>query len=225
MLIENDTFKFTDLQAIVKLPSEKLFNFSRLTLNNLQVKSIKPEAAFLFANLSRLNLHEIRTAEIEHVTRTIDQFKAGIDFIELQFWRMKALPNFERLEKYSIKGLGFYFLEIETDEFYSTILSHAKSLSDIAELGLTLCSLKFLDSRLFEAFPSLVALNVSRNEIGDLDANVFARASGLIQLDLTENRIEELQEGCFNKLVSLRDLKIEPDVLKQPRTFYGLLDM
>ncbi len=205
MRIENDLFTFSDpSRAIVKGPAATMLAFNSLTLDNLLIESIRPEASFLFARVTRLHLLDIKTTQVADIVHTLELFQRvspHLDYIQLELQHLYTSANLMPLREYPIKALKL--TQNVGDNFNMVQLNKYECFTDLTQLTLNRTNVNLIDARMFEYFPKLEQLMLNFNTILEIARGAFDLAGSLKKLDISFNRLAVLQANILRGLVSL----------------------
>ncbi len=145
---------------------------------------------------------KIRTAQVEEITHTLEQFQSAsdrLDYIELELYHLYTTSNLMPLREYPIRAL--MFSQYMDDNFNMTQLNEYTGFGDLTQLTLNKTNVNFINSKIFEYFPKLQALILNCNHIEKIVSGAFDDASALIKLDFSYNRLDLLSENILRGLV------------------------
>ncbi|XP_053615765.1 insulin-like growth factor-binding protein complex acid labile subunit [Plodia interpunctella] len=91
--------------------------------------------------------------------------------------------------------------------------------SSVQELSLSNCNLQYLGTNTFRRMPTLMYLDLSKNEIVGLHPDIFKNLLDLEELDLSDNKIKSLPSDIFAENTELATLHIDRNPID---TVYGL---
>jgi Leucine-rich repeat (LRR) protein len=225
-----------------------LFGFNELEVNSLMIKSIRPDAEFLFTNLKRLIIKRSDILKIQDMPSIINQFQAinvskKIDFITIGV-KLRSEVIFSSPVSYNIKALdvwnnNFDFLKVnlslldQLEELTITSLmdknvnlihplanySHLKKLSIKCKINHAYLS----DNT--EDFENLTELELEMNGLTSLEPSSIKHFNQLEKLAIKFNDLSGIAPGTFSSLNNLVDLNLAHNNKMQKLTkdlFIGL---
>jgi Leucine-rich repeat (LRR) protein len=201
---------------IIRLPqsSEKYLGFTQLTVTNLMIESIQPDAQFLFTNLKRLDFlsnSNMSCLPLEALKSILDLFIASgsqLEFIKVDLNFLKRHNGqLKEFINYPIKSITLSSHGENNPEWLKTSLSEiSSSMNGLTEIKTAL--LQSISADLMQSFPNLEKFDLSENKIITIEPNAFVKASKLTHLNLSNTKLECLTEATFDGLVNLRSLNL-----------------
>ena len=183
-----------------------LLSVSDIQLKNVIIESIKPEAEFLFKNMSRISfVYTLNsTATTRDAIHTMQQFQA----VNIRKFKFRNHRSFIEDDL----NLFNYFKNLEELSLCSwwmhTVPDRLRSFVKLKKMKLYCAGIECIESSLFEGLVDLEKLNLGMNRIRSLAEETFASLVNLKRLDLSRNRIARVQNAALSGLVSLVDLNL-----------------
>jgi Leucine-rich repeat (LRR) protein len=233
-------------QLIIKSPSEALFAFNEVKLDQIFIDSIRPSARFLFSAVDRLLLDATRLT-LQLVATTIDQFaalsKQRINYIALRA-NASDIATSAELNRYNIRSLevvqgkGPDIKKINLDKFDALERFQANNYGDKQPLLHPLDAYKrlkslhitdYIDRTYFvkckHEFEHLTELELSSSALKTLEPCILAHFSQLEKLSFKYMDITEIKPRSFANLTRLTELDISGMKVLKKDMFLGLASL
>jgi Leucine-rich repeat (LRR) protein len=214
---------------IIRLPSscEKYIGFTHITVSNVLIDSIRPEAQFLFANLTDLIFGESEGMTIAYHKSPPFPFEALISMIDL-FASGGSKLEYIKFDLGNFKKTGDQLKQLVSHPIKSVVLSSAyagtkkvnsENKSNGDEKQGSGCGddeedkdgrirLKTFLHEMGANFKDLEEIKISSNEIQSLDGKMFEPFSNLEILNLSDNHIFSIQPNSFVNATKLTHLDL-----------------
>ena len=149
----------------------------------------------------------------------IEEFYLTGDFSNIsfdRFFNLKRLTlcgnllddfNFDVFKTicYQLEELSIKFQNIDDESIAKLLCGH--NFSNLLSLKVSYSKITRLEKKLFDGFPMLQSLNVSKNtELKTIDLNAFSNLKNLKYLHLKKNQLSELDPGLFSGLANFDTL-------------------
>jgi hypothetical protein len=202
---------FYNCGYICKAPATELFTLDGVVLSCFFIKSIKPEAEFIFKNIGYLSLicriDTKREQNIDTLNRVLKFLPnlAGIKTINLSFYanggslESNSFADFEKLNASKVEFTGD-LVRLESYAF--------AKLDKMTQLHLSALKMKRIDRDAFLNLTKLLSLDLSCNKLKQIDKNLFSNLYNLFILNLNENNFKSFHADCFRSLTSLKLLQL-----------------
>jgi Leucine-rich repeat (LRR) protein len=236
-------------QLIIKSPSEALFAFNEVKLDQIFIESIRPSARFLFSAVDRLLLDATGLTgkkPLQLVATTIDQFaslsKQRINYIALSA-NASDLATSTELNAYNIRSLEVKgkcpeIKKINLDKFYALEQFEAVNYDDKLSILHPLDSYRRLTTMKIEDridrayfvkckhdFEHLTELELSSSVLKTLEPCILAHFSQLVKLSFIYTQLTVIKPGSFANLTRLTELTISGMKVLKKDTFLGLASL
>ena len=211
---------------ILTTTGDSVFKISEISLKNIIIESIKPEAVFLFKEIKTIELNYWANFELPEIIQTIRHFLDACSSI--QHISLKVSANqVSSLTSSIFDGISnFRKLYLGGNEIVSVEPSIFKAdyFENLRELKLNENKLNFIHANTFEGLGNLQILNLNNKFLRSIEISTFNGLSSLQHLFMNKNLINKIQPFAFSSLTNLKTLFLNSNKLDSISfsTFNGL---